>query len=256
MTLAHDVHGEGAPLLLVHGMGLDRRMWDPNLAALSARHRVVRCDLRGFGRTPPPDCRFSHAGDLRALLGELGIERAAVCGLSMGAGVVLELALAHPDVVGALVLVDADLPGVPLDDDLRAAVGAAVALARAGDVAGARAAWLATPFFARSPPPVRAELEEIVGDYSFWHMANPGMQVALQPPAGGRGGEVRAPALVLWGEHEVPQFVGNCERIARAIPGARTVVLDGAGHMSNMDAPAAFDAALLAFLAEVWTEEP
>jgi pimeloyl-ACP methyl ester carboxylesterase len=55
---------------------------------------------------------------------------------------------------------------------------------------------------------------------------------------------------VLWGEHEVPHFIANCERIARDIPGARTVVLEDAGHMSNMDAPAAFDAALLEFLAE------
>lgn len=250
MTLAHDVHGDGPPLLLVHGMGLDRRMWDPNMAALTARHRVVRCDLRGFGRTPPPaEGTYSNAGDLRALLDELGIERAAVCGLSMGAGIALELAIAHPDAVAALVLVDADLPGVPLDDALRASVGAAAGAAREGDVEGARAAWLATPFFAYSPPQVRAALEAIVGDYTFWHMSNPGRQVGPQPPAGRRGDEVRAPTLVLWGEREVPHFAANCERIARDIAGARTVVLEGAGHMSNMDAPAAFDAALLDFLA-------
>jgi pimeloyl-ACP methyl ester carboxylesterase len=250
VTLAHDVHGDGTPLLLVHGMGLDRRMWEPNMAALTARHRVVRCELCGFGATPPPDAPVSHADDLRALLEQLGIERAAVCGLSMGGGVALELALAHPEVVSALALVDTDLPGSPLDDELRAAVGAAGACARSGDVDGARAAWLATPFFARSPPPVTAALERMVGDHAFWYMANPGMQVWLEPPAAGRGGEVRAPALVLWGEHDVAHFVANCERIARDIPDARTAVLDGAGHMSNMDAPDAFDAALLAFLDE------
>jgi pimeloyl-ACP methyl ester carboxylesterase len=254
VTLAHDVYGDGPPLLLVHGMGLDRRMWDPNMAALTRHHRVVRCDVRGFGLTPPPaeGETYSNADDLRALLDELGIARAAVCGLSMGAGIALELAIAHPDVVAALVLVDADLPGVPLDDTLRASVGAAVRAAREGDVEAARAAWLATPFFAASPPPVRAALQEIVGDYAFWHMRNPGRQVSPQPPAGGRGGEVRAPTLVLWGEHEVAHFIANCERIARDIPGARTVVLAGAGHMSNMDAPAAFDAALLEFLADAY----
>lgn len=55
------------------------------------------------------------------------------------------------------------------------------------------------------------------------------------------------------GEHDVEQVVDNCERMARDIPGARSVVLAGAGHMANMEAPAAFDAALLAFLEEVWT---
>jgi pimeloyl-ACP methyl ester carboxylesterase len=254
VTLAHEVRGDGSPLLLVHGMALDRRMWEPNMAALAARHRVVRCDLRGFGAPPPPDGRFSHADDLRALLAELGIERAAVCGLSMGGGVALELALAHPEVVGALVLVDTDLPGVPLDDELRAAIGAVAACARAGDVDGARAAWLATPFFAHSRPHVRAAVEQMVGEHTFWGMAHPRTHVALQPPAGERGRAVRAPALVLWGEHEVAQFAAGCARVAREIPGARAVVLQGAGHMANMDAPAEFDAALLAFLADVERE--
>jgi pimeloyl-ACP methyl ester carboxylesterase len=252
VTLAHDVHGAGPPLLLVHGMALDRRMWEPNMAALTEHHRVVRCDLRGFGLTPPPAGvqTYSNADDLRALLDALGMQRAAVCGLSMGAGIALELAIAHPGVVAALVLVDADLPGVPLDDGLRASVGAVVRAAREGDVEGAGAAWLATPFFAASPSPVRAALQEIVGDHEFWHMRNPGRQVGPQPPAGGRGGEVRARTLVLRGEHEVPHFIANCERIAGDIAGARTVVLENAGHMSNMDAPAAFDAALLTFLAD------
>jgi pimeloyl-ACP methyl ester carboxylesterase len=251
VTLAHDIHGNGSPLLLVHGMTLDRRMWDPNLAALAQRHTVVRCDLRGFGATPPPQEPRSHADDLRELLGELGFERAAVCGLSMGGGVALELAIAHPEVVSALVLVDTDLPGVPLDEGLRAAVLPAMQLARAGDIEGARAAWLSTPLFAGSPPDVAAALARIVGDYSFWHPRNPGMQLWLTPPAAERGAEVQAPALVLWGEHDAPLVVSNSERMVRDIAGARGVVLEGAGHMANMDAPAAFDAALLEFLAEV-----
>ena len=251
MTLAHDVQGSGPPLLLIHGGTLDRRMWEPNMAALTERHRVVRCDLRGYGASPPPDGPYSHADDVRALLATLGIERAAVAGLSLGAGVALELALAHPDVVAALVLVDTDLPGVPLDPDLRAAMGVAFGHARDGDLDAAREAWLATSLFARSPAGVVAALRAIVDDYTFWHWANPNPHVWLDPPAGGRGAEVRAPALVVWGEHDVEQVIGNCERMARDIPGARSVVLAGAGHMSNMDAPAAFDAALLEFLAEL-----
>lgn len=249
MTLAHDVHGDGPPLLLVHGITLDRRMWEPNMAALTARHRVVRCDLRGFGETPPPEKPYSNFDDVRALLGDLGIARADVVGLSMGGGAALELAIAHPDVVDRLVLVDTDLPGVPLSRELRATVGAAAALARAGELERARAAWLATPFFAHCARDVMDALREIVDGYSFWHWRNPGRQVALEPVAAGRGGEVRAPTLVLWGEHEVAHFVSQGKRLAREIPGAQSAVLEGAGHMANMDAPAAFDAALLEFLA-------
>lgn len=251
MTLAHDVQGSGPPLLLIHGGTLDRRMWEPNMAALTERHRVVRCDLRGYGASPPPDGPYSHADDVRALLATLGIERAAVAGLSLGAGVALELALAHPDVVAALVLVDADLPGVPLDPQAREMMGVAFGHARDGDLDAAREAWLATPLFAHSPAGVAAALRAIVDDYTFWHWSNPNPHVRLEPPAGGRGAEVGAPTLVVWGEHDADQVIGNCERIARDIPDARTVVIEGAGHMSNMDAPAAFDAALLGFLAGV-----
>jgi pimeloyl-ACP methyl ester carboxylesterase len=254
MTLAHDVHGDGTPLLLVHGMTLDRRMWEPNMAALTQHHRVVRCELRGFGATPPPDGPFSHADDLRALLGELGIDRAAVAGLSMGGAVALELALAHPEAVSALVLVDSDLPGVPLDDELAAALHVVRLHARAGDLEAARAAWLAMPFFAPSPPHVAAALAEMVADYSFWHLRNPRLQVGLEPPACDRLGAVVAPTLVVRGEHDVPLVAAHAERLAREIPRARALVLEGAGHMSNMDAPEAFDAALLAFLAECGAE--
>lgn len=253
MTLAHDVRGEGPALLLVHGMALDRRMWEPNMGALAQRHRVVRCDLRGFGATPPPDRPYSHAEDLHSLLGELGIERAAVAGLSLGGGVALELAIAHPQSVPALVLVDTDLPGVPLGDAaLKTAIATAVGHARAGDLAAAREAWLATSLFAASPPDVLAALRAITSDYTFWHWRNDNPRVALDPPAGLRGGEVTAPTLVLRGEHDIADAVDNCERIARDIPWAASVVLAGAGHMSNMDAPEAFDAALLGFLDEVW----
>ena len=218
MTLAHDVQGDGPPLLLVHGMALDRRMWEPNMAALTERHRVVRCDLRGFGSSPPPDAPYSHADDLRELLGELGIERAAVAGLSMGGGVALELALAHADVVGALVLVDADLPGAPLDDELRAAIGVAVSAARAGDLDAAREAWLAMALFGHSTPDAAAALRAMVADYSGWHWTNPNPRGALEPAAAGRGGEVRAPTLVIWGEHEVPLVVAHSERMLRDSP--------------------------------------
>ena len=252
MSLAYDIHGEGPPLLLVHGMALDRRMWEPNMAALTEGRRVVRCELRGFGASAPPDGPYSHAEDLRALLGELGIERAAVVGLSLGGGIALELALAHPQAVAALVLVDTDLPGVPMRDTaLLEAIGAVRALARAGELDAARAAWLALPMFAHSAPDVVATLAAIVGDYSLWHWLNPNPHVALDPPAGARGGEISAPTLVLRGEHDVADAVDNSERIARDIPGAISVVLAAAGHMSNMDAPAAFDAALVEFLAAV-----
>lgn len=250
MTLAHDVAGDGAALLLVHGFSLDRRMWEPNMAALTARHRVVRAELRGFGATPPPDGPYSHADDLRDLLAHLGIDRAAVAGLSMGGGAALELALAHPQAVAALALVDTDLPGVPMDPALAAMMGDVRARGAAGDLDGARELWLALPFFSASPPEVAATVRAIVADYSCWHWRNPNPRLGLEPPAGLRGAEIRVPTLLVVGERDDPSLIAASRTFAATIQGARFELLAGAGHMSNMDAPRAFEAALLAFLGE------
>ena len=151
MTLAHDVQGDGPPLLLVHGATLDRRMWAPNMAALTERHRVVRCDLRGFGASPPPAGPYSHADDLHELLGRWRSSARRSPGCRWAAASRSSSRSRMPEVVGALVLVDTDLPGVPLDAALREAMGVARGHVVDGDLDAAREAWLAMPFFARSP---------------------------------------------------------------------------------------------------------
>jgi pimeloyl-ACP methyl ester carboxylesterase len=107
--LVYEVVGDGPPVVFVHGLALDRRMWDDQVAALAARHRVVRYDLRGFGESADPRAgeEYTHAADLRALLAHLNISRAALVGLSLGGWVVLEFAVTYPEAVSALVLADA-----------------------------------------------------------------------------------------------------------------------------------------------------
>src|SRR4030095_6264994 len=94
----------GAPVVLfAHSLGASLSTWDAQAAALSARFRVVRCDLRGHGRSPVPDGPYEIAdlgGDLVALLDRLGVARAHVCGLSLGAMAAMWLAAHHPQRVG------------------------------------------------------------------------------------------------------------------------------------------------------------
>src|SRR6185436_3073968 len=85
-SLYYEVSGEGEAVVLLHGFSLDHRMWAPQVDALAGRYRVVRYDLRGFGRSAPSPERFTHADDLLALLDHLHIDRAALVGLSMGGG--------------------------------------------------------------------------------------------------------------------------------------------------------------------------
>src|SRR5580693_2778199 len=148
--LAYEVTGDGPPVVLVHGFGLDLRMWDPQVEPLAARFRVVRYDCRGFGASGPfdPAVPYTHAGDLVALLDHLAIGDAALVGLSFGGRVVLQAALAAPARVRGLALLDAVLDGVPWDPESAAGLDQVARQVRAGGVAAGREAWLVHPLFA------------------------------------------------------------------------------------------------------------
>ena len=116
--LYYEAEGDGVPVVLVHGLALDARMWDDQVPALNDIARVVRYDVRGFGRsTRDADTSYSHADDLWRLLDHLEIDKAVLVGLSLGGRIVLEATLAAPARVRALVLLDAVLDGVPWDPD-------------------------------------------------------------------------------------------------------------------------------------------
>jgi 3-oxoadipate enol-lactonase len=97
--VAYQAAGDGPAVVLIHGFGLDLRMWDPQLPVLAARCRAVRYDCRGFGASGPldPAVPYTHAGDLIALLDHLAIADAVLVGLSFGGRVALQTALAAPD---------------------------------------------------------------------------------------------------------------------------------------------------------------
>src|SRR3712207_6073571 len=162
-------------------------MWDDQVPAFAARHRVVRYDLRGFGASSPPALGepYTHADDLSALLTHLGIARATVVGLSMGGWVAQDFALAHPAALRALVLVDSYVRRYPFGPGLVGTLERLYRLGREGRLAEARAGWLAVPLFAGShrDPAVAARLERIVADYSGWHLRHDDPHRPPAPPA-------------------------------------------------------------------------
>ena len=99
MTAPEGIHaettGEGPPLVLVHAGICDSRMWDPQWRSLARRHRLVRHDMRGFGRSPMPPGAYSHARDLVAVMDAAGLSDAVVVGASMGGRVALEVTVAR-----------------------------------------------------------------------------------------------------------------------------------------------------------------
>jgi pimeloyl-ACP methyl ester carboxylesterase len=111
VSLHYEEAGSGPPLLLIHAFPVGRRMWEPQIAALARGHRVIAYDVRGFGLSDAPRAPAAYSQalsveDARGLLQALGAAPAAVCGLSMGGNIALNLALTYPEAVTRLILCD------------------------------------------------------------------------------------------------------------------------------------------------------
>jgi 3-oxoadipate enol-lactonase len=255
--LAYEVAGDGPVVVLIHGFGLDMRMWDPQVRALAAGFRVVRYDCRGFGASGPldPAVPYTHAGDLVALLDHLDIGEAVLAGLSFGGRVALQAALAAPDRVRGLALLDAVLDGVPWDPESARALDEVTRRVQAAGVLAGREAWLAHPLFAaaRERPDLAAALAAMVAGYPGQHWLGQDPHRETRRPLDLLEA-VAGPALVAVGEHDVPGFREMSAVLARRIPGAAYHLVADAGHMINMEQPAAVNDLLIGFLlAASWT---
>jgi 3-mercaptopyruvate sulfurtransferase SseA/pimeloyl-ACP methyl ester carboxylesterase len=257
--LAYQVTGEGPAVVLVHGFGLDMRMWDPQAEHLAQRFRVVRYDCRGFGASGPfdPAIGYTHAGDLLALLDHLGIGSAVLAGLSFGGRLVMQAALAAPGRVAGLILLDAVLDGVPWDPGSAGPLDETARQAQARGLLAGREAWLAHPLFAaaRRQPEVAGSLAAMVAGYpgQHWIGHDPHEQTGPQPIDVLE--HLAMPALVAVGEQDVPGFLEMSAVLARRIPGAQHRVVAGAGHMINMERPAEVNELLTQFLDQLYPHD-
>lgn len=256
--LAYDVEGDAQPLVLVHAGICDRRMWDGVWQTLAARHRVVRYDARGFGESVPATTTFSPRADLVALLDHLGIDRAALCGVSYGGRIVLETALEYPQRVGALGLVCCAIEWDTAPADLVARIEEADEVGEEGDVEQAveleLRIWLDGNGRSEPVDPVVREAVRTM-NLRAWTLAHEstGGSTALVPPAAPRLGSVGVPTLVVAGEYDVPFMTESSRSLAAAVPGARFELIGGAAHLPPIERPAVFASLLLDFLGSVST---
>jgi 3-oxoadipate enol-lactonase len=257
--LVYEVGGSGPAVVLVHGFGLDLRMWDPQFEPLTASFRVLRYDCRGFGASGPfdPAVPYTHAGDLIALLDHLAIDDAVLVGLSFGGRVVLQTALAAPARVRGLALLDAVLDGVPWDPVSAEALDEVARQVQARGVRAGRDAWLDHPLFAaaRQRPDLASRLAAMVAGYpgQHWLGQDPHRQAGPRPFDVLE--DVMVPTLVAVGQQDVPCFRDMSAVLARRIPAAEYHVIADAGHMINMEQPAAVTDMLTRFLAGLLAEE-
>jgi 3-oxoadipate enol-lactonase len=246
----------------VHAAVGDRGLWDAQFDVFAERFRVVRYDLRGFGDSPLPGGPFSYVADLSALLDHLGIERAALVGNSLGGRVALDLALAQPERVSALVLVAGALGGRAPSPELEALDAEEDALLEAGRIDDAVELNLRTWLSDGLEPALRTRVAAMARRAFTTLLAAherepaPGPVAWLDPPAAVRLPDIGAPTLVVVGSEDVADFLAIADRLAAEIPGARQAVVAGAGHLPGLEQPNEFNRVVLEFLATVPGEPP
>lgn len=241
----------GQPVVLLHGFSLDHRIWQRQVSVLARRFRVVRYDLRGFGRSDTPsESGYSHADDLKALLEKLGIDRAHIVGLSMGGGAALDFAISYPNALGKLVLADATVGGHRWSDEWTALARPVWKAGREGDMAEAKRLWLEHPLFQHALRSAAAApiLQGIIAGYSGWHWAHRDPERQLEPPAVERLDAIKAPTLVVVGERDLPDFLTVARKLSSGIPEAHEATLADTGHLTNLEAPQQFNELLMQHL--------
>jgi pimeloyl-ACP methyl ester carboxylesterase len=246
--------GEGEPLVLVHAGIADSRMWDAQFSAFSDHYRVIRHDMRGFGRTEMVDGPYSHHEDLRGLLDFLDVGRAHLVGCSMGGGAVLDFALEYPQRAGNLVLVGSAVGGFMPDLDPPRQWDEIVAADEAGDLERISELeveiWVDGP--ERSRDEVDASVRKLVFEMNLIALKNEasglGEEWEPEPPAADRLPDIQAPTLLIVGNEDQPRVFAAADLLDRELPNVRKVVMPGTAHVPNMERPEEFNRLVLDFL--------
>jgi 3-oxoadipate enol-lactonase len=249
--------GDGPPVVLIHPGLWDSRTWDDQFGPFAVEHRVIRYDVRGYGRSsrPVPGVPYSHVRDLEAVLDVLEVGRAALVGCSMGGHIALDATLEMPDRFDALVLVASGICGVettPEEDawweERDRAVEAAI---EAGDRDAARRAQMEVWAPLGTDDGAGSRILQIALDNAHELTMDESAAVDVEPPAAERLRQVRVPTLVLPADHDPPEMARISGLLAEGIPGARLVQIPRTDHVVNMRQPEAFNRVVLAFLREV-----
>jgi pimeloyl-ACP methyl ester carboxylesterase len=239
--------GRGDPLVLVHAGVADARMWEPIVPALAAQHRVIRFDMRGFGRSRSAKGGFSPANDLAALLDDLAIERAHVVGASFGGLVSLEFAAAHPDRVASLVLLAAALPDIDPSPALMAfaeAEEAAIAVGKIEEAVEVNVKMWAS----HSTPEVQALVADMQRVAFELQLREGAESDEPDPPVSARLGEIAVPATVVHADGDVEDFGEIARRLHAELPDATLHEVADAGHLIALDQPEAVTQLILRHL--------
>jgi 3-oxoadipate enol-lactonase len=251
--LPFDAVGEGPAVVLLHAGIADRTMWADHLQPLAEQgYRVVAMELPGFGEAPLAPGEQAPWADVLRTMDELGIEQAALVGNSFGGAVALRVAAVAPERVWALALISAPAPGLEPSPELEAAWKTEEEALERGDVDAAVAAVVDAWTLPGGPDDVRDRVAAMQRRTFELQPDVDGVEEAVDPVESHPDALARLniPAIVAAGELDKRDFLEGAARLAEALPGARHVVIEGAGHLAPLETPDAFRELVLGLLRE------
>ncbi|HLU10217.1 MAG TPA: alpha/beta hydrolase [Oceanobacillus sp.] len=255
----YETAGEGETLVLCHAGFVDSGMWDAQWEAFAQHYRVIRYDMRGYGKSDKATAPVSRRDELYRLLKHLGVERAHLLGCSMGGATAIDFTLEHPEMVMSLIAVSAvpdgfEMRGEP-PPDLMEMIGAM----QQGDLKRASELqiriWVDGMF--RQPEQVDPNVRQRAAEMNWIPVSSGTMALDMQPvnpltpPAIERLSAIEVPMLVIVGALDHPEILRAADVMVSEVKRAKKVIIPDAAHVPNMEKPAEFNQAVLSFLKSV-----
>lgn len=252
IDLAYSDLGQGPSVVFLHAFPLNRTMWTPQVEALKDRHRVITIDLRGHGESDAPMWRYTleqFADDVIALLQHLSITKATFVGLSMGGYILFALYQNYPGYVQALVFADTRAQADTPEGKAARFSMAQIAYKRSTSaIADLMLPKLLSPAAVSTRPDLMNQLRAMITGNQISGIIGDLMAMEARPDSTDLLQKITCPTLVMAGEEDVASPPTEVQFIADHIPGAQFGRIPQAGHLSNMENPNAFNAALGRFL--------
>jgi 3-oxoadipate enol-lactonase len=254
IEMAYTDVGAGRPVVLIHGYPFNRSLWNEQIEVLSQNHRVIAPDLRGFGESEASDGTATMnrmAQDVALLLNHLGIARATIAGLSMGGYVALAFYKQLSSRVRALILADTRAQADTAEAKQTRAQQAEKALSEGmAGIADAMLPKLLTPETVSKHPDIVKRVRDMMLKTKPEGAAAALRGMAERDDLTSLLSKISVPTLILVGAEDAITPVADSEKMNQAIADSRLVVLENAGHVSNLERTEQFNDALLDFLKE------
>ncbi len=254
--LHYELTGAGECIVFIHGNFGDCRHWDYQFEHFAKKYKVLRYDVRGYGKSAMPvkGEQYAPHDDLKALLDYLEIEKAHFVGFSMGSGIAIDFAVEYPEMAYSLTVAGPTVHGnwSPVAQDFIREYRSVSSIVKEKGIKGAAEEFIEFKSLNshKMSPEVKKRIIEIAYDYSFWHFLNP-EKIKIAPDAVNLFDNIKFPTLIITSEYDIKYCREVADLLNEKIPQSLKVDIDDATHYMFMDKPNEFNSSLSKFLVDL-----